>query len=1432
MPGPSGASYKPWRVTACLERDHLPPVFCNYLMDDLRTTCDPEDGRAFTAENMESYTCSETCAQSLMTVHHHCQTSWYLRVKEWSPEAKAAFGVLVRPSPAGPCRQTFRSMTSVRLVELEADPECGSLYDECVADGWCLYNLREAVEALQMPFLVEGFEDRLCNPDKSKAFQRLYQCIDRQTDGPRGWTRASCAAPDVLAPGQCAVVLDAFNPDGTHQACEMPAGGWNVPAVSAYTCSVECASTLVTAVSQCQTSFWHYTDAWSEEGRATLAALVDPDPEYPGPCRTTFGDRVDTIMSGLREDATCGPKYRRCMLDYGCRTELREGLTATMTRPAKMNFESAICGKSWQIQELYECSEQIRPAAVAGPPMPRWQQSRCWERDLLPPPICESIFAETGAACAIGGVPWFGQGALTLETAESFQCPVDCARSIIDAWKYCQTSFGTYETATMTAEQRTVWYTLIDWDEDSPGPCMATFRGHVREVVAAIAQGPCELAYNNCVGGQNQGWCTANLRDAIGSLQSEYARESFEAKMCSKSRDFQWLYQCVRENGVEAAGLGAAGVIAPAPWRASVCAAPDKLTRVQCANLIGGGGIATACPDPAGGWSPASARAYDCSSDCARMLFAAVNECQATFAAYVDTWPMVNKFSLLMLLAPGPTYTGSCTTTRRERVGAILGRVAADPDCGPKYDACFRSDSCRENIREGFESLGFAPSRVLFESTVCSRPVAYQQLHECTSTKYAIFVDNAREAGDWSRAWRRTSCLAPDQIPPYFCGGVLDNLNSTCPPPESGVFDAASAAEYACSDDCAKSLTTAWNYCQTSFYLREQSWSVGGQEYLRGLVSGAPDLPAEGSKGPCTLVQEELVIETLAAVESDPDCGRLYDECVVDGWCLFNMKAAVPALQSEYVRPAFEAKLCSTEWSTPFQRLYECVDRKRQGPAGWTRAACAQPDTLTPSQCAVILEAFDDGSTHPACQEPVGGWTLAAMNSQAIPYLCSDECANQLTTVFKYCQTSWFTLVMSNTNGWDEQGREVLRAMISDDPEYPGPCAVSHGLQLQSLWRIPMENPYCSCKLTRVRSQVTRTNTIAAEFDMIRADSVCGPKYFTCMGDYDCRVELGDAVGASLMPWSRTRYEGEMCSRTWQMQELYQCYRAMTTTGPRAWTRSRCLIDDKAAPPICSAVFAQIQADCPDIDRLTVEQAAAADCSDDCARTITTAYSWCQTSYAALIAAQPEAQRAVIWTLINWDEDEPGPCFVKFRDLVGASMRALETGPCRSAYNNCVGGQHRDQCLPELREAIGALQTRSANARTTFEATICQKSRSFQWLYTCARHADDTVPAAEAWSTTACAPADVLSPVQCGSLIAGFRDRSACPLPRSGVWNPESARSYTCSPGCAASLMTAFYECPTSFGRLIDADSTRASRLALFTLTQVRTASKGRLLCG
>ena len=75
---------------------------------------------------------------------------------------------------------------------------------------------------VQAPFLVEGFEDHMCDSDKSENFRRLYECTDRQRDGAAAWTRAECAAPDAAArPGWrfCA----RLGPDETAASCSFDA---------------------------------------------------------------------------------------------------------------------------------------------------------------------------------------------------------------------------------------------------------------------------------------------------------------------------------------------------------------------------------------------------------------------------------------------------------------------------------------------------------------------------------------------------------------------------------------------------------------------------------------------------------------------------------------------------------------------------------------------------------------------------------------------------------------------------------------------------------------------------------------------------------------------------------------------------------------------------------------------------------------------------------------------------------------------------------------------------------------------------------------------------------------------------------------------------------------------------------------------------------
>ena len=171
--------------------------------------------------------------------------------------------------------------------------------------------------------------------------------------------------------------------------------------------------------------------------------------------------------------------------------------------------------------------------------------------------------------------------------------------------------------------------------------------------------------------------------------------------------------------------------------------------------------------------------------------------------------------------------------------------------------------------------------------------------------------------------------------------------------PSRAAYNAETGAAYDCSDDCAKSLTTAWNYCQTTFYMRVQEWDAGGRAFLLALEAGAPDLASESTKGPCAAKQESLILDALAAVESDPQCGPLYDACVADSWCLFNMRAAVQALQSEYVRPSFEEKLCDSDKSTAFQRLYDAsIASATVSPTAGT--AQRAPSRTNSHQCSAV----------------------------------------------------------------------------------------------------------------------------------------------------------------------------------------------------------------------------------------------------------------------------------------------------------------------------------------------------------------------------------------------------------------------------------------------------------------------------------------------
>ena len=433
---------------------------------------------------------------------------------------------------------------------------------------------------------------------------------------------------------------------------------------------------------------------------------------------------LEQLMTTVRESTQCAPAYWGCMTDYHCRTELRSGFGRTLSLPSKIQFEGEMCEKSWQFQELYQCvaSRSFTNAnSVPAPtqPWPRWNMARCFARDKVPPPTCAAISANLfspNGRCR-------GADSLTIETAAAYTCPLDCATGLTDYWYYCATSYGSYMQTQMTYEERAVWYTVIDWDPTSPGPCDAVLHEYVGSRLLEVEQGPCAVAYDNCVGGANDGWCTANLRDAVLALQSpEYARANFEQTMCSKSRDFQYLYQCLRENGVGDAGNTVT------PWRATTCLEPDKLMSTQCQVLFDR--IPSVCPTPAGGeWTPRAAAGYACSPDCARALFTAADECQSSYGRFVDAnYGPQGFFSLWVLMNHGPVRPGSCYTARREAVGDRIAVIAEDEQCAPLYSACFEDIECQPVIREAFEAMGYGPSRILFESKLCEKPWAYQQV--------------------------------------------------------------------------------------------------------------------------------------------------------------------------------------------------------------------------------------------------------------------------------------------------------------------------------------------------------------------------------------------------------------------------------------------------------------------------------------------------------------------------------------------------------------------------------------------------------------------------------------------------------------------------------------------------------------------------------
>ena len=247
-------------------------------------------------------------------------------------------------------------------------------------------------------------------------------------------------------------------------------------------------------------------------------------------------------------------------------------------------------------------------------------------------------------------------------------------------------------------------------------------------------------------------------------------------------------------------------------------------------------------------------------------------------------WTDDNKAALFALVKREPN-PGSCAVTFSAGVEQAIAAIAAHPVCGPKFNACVRSGfDCRQTIGEGIGAMGYGPSRIMFESTVCEKPVEYQELLECA---YEMNPAGASEAG--LRPWRRTSCLTPDILPPVFCNYMADNINASCPS-DGRDFTPENAATYDCSEDCARTLVTQWYYCQTTFYIRSKEWGEVERAALRTLVRPSPP-------GQCAQTFGGLVSVRMEELEADPQCGPIYDLCVAEPWCLANLQVCTSLQQ-------------------------------------------------------------------------------------------------------------------------------------------------------------------------------------------------------------------------------------------------------------------------------------------------------------------------------------------------------------------------------------------------------------------------------------------------------------------------------------------------------------------------------------------------------
>jgi len=192
------------------------------------------------------------------------------------------------------------------------------------------------------------------------------------------WTRRLCLIPDELKMDECMTLLGQIknNCPGTDFL-----GQVGFP-VDQYDCSSTCSMSLVSAMSQCQTSLAAVASDWSDMERSAFRGLVKEDPA--GPCFFTFSKLVGQRLVQI-ESSQCGPLFDRCAAraDGWCNYDLRKGVGASLTPEGRANLERNICSRaSPEYQALYEC------IANSG-----FQTGDGWSRES-----CSGVNGEEGGA--------------------------------------------------------------------------------------------------------------------------------------------------------------------------------------------------------------------------------------------------------------------------------------------------------------------------------------------------------------------------------------------------------------------------------------------------------------------------------------------------------------------------------------------------------------------------------------------------------------------------------------------------------------------------------------------------------------------------------------------------------------------------------------------------------------------------------------------------------------------------------------------------------------------------------------------------------------------------------------------------------------------------------------------------------------------------